>query len=119
MKPAHFINGSDPITFAPLILDDLQTDQRGDVRLTFGDWDWLANHFEADEIDGYYLNGYGLQGLVKAARFESGHLVATDQIQYDSEGDSLCIRFADPHEACVTAELAQRMLLDKDYLRQL
>ena len=119
MRKAIFTNGADVLTFAPLVLEDLRVGKTGFVRLVFGDWDWSDMHIGGDEIDGYYLNGYGLQSLAKAARKEAGLPVFGSNLVYESEGDVLSIRFESVDEACVTAELLQHVLLDKERLRNL
>ena len=119
MKTPYFEDGSDTKTFAPFVLEDCGDVFDVDIRLTFGDWGFLLDVVGAEVIDGYYLNGYGLQGLLKAARFDAGIQTSNGRIEYNSEGDILLVLFTDMEDACTTAELAQAMCLDGRRIRAL
>ena len=87
-----------------------------DVRLSFHDWDWFEEQYGSDTIDDYYMNGYGIEGLVKAARLSAGMEPEPELIEYNSEGDTCYIHFTDLQEAIFTAGLSSTMIKDKDLL---
>ena len=102
--------GYDRSTYAPFALQDLRSSEWKDVRLSFNDWSWLQSHLSGDTVDGYYLNGYGVQGLVQAALLIGGVDPDQDGIHYDSEGDTCYIHFIELTLATRAAELAAAMI---------
>jgi len=106
-------------TFAPFSIQDLRDSEGGDVRLIFGDWDWFRETHGEDTIDDYYFNGYGVQGLVQAARHKAGMEVMPDSINYNSEGDTCFIQFEDFEDAVKTANLSAEMINDGATLREM
>ena len=102
--------GIDRDTFAPLVLINALRSEWQDVRLSIDAWDWLHELCGGDSLDDYYLNGYGVQGLVMACRLAAGLEPEADGIHYDSEGDTCFIHFASLDAATETARLAAAML---------
>jgi hypothetical protein len=97
----------------PLILEEV-----GDqVRLVFADWEWLESRIPGNLVDGYYLNGSSLEGLIKAVRWEAGLEPESDFIEYNSEGDVCLVEFEDASEAKITASLTWEMLHDVERVR--
>src|SRR5688572_7887923 len=111
MADPVFIEGRDSITFAPFVLIDSR-EEWGNVRLEFSDHGWTTAHIGSDYIGECYLNGYGIQGLVIAARLAAGLDPLPPGIELDSEGDTCHIYFADLQTAVETAVLAQQMIID-------
>jgi hypothetical protein len=111
MSEPVFVEGRDSTTYAPFVLIDSRKDW-GDVRLEFSDHDWTAAHIGSDYIGECYLNGYGIQGLVIAARLAAGLEPLPPGIEPDSEGDTCHIHFVDLETAVETAALAQQMITD-------
>jgi hypothetical protein len=116
MAKPTFINGSDKTTFAPFELIDCRETEWKDVRLSFDDWSWLKETHGTDKIDGYYFNGYGVQGLVFAARIAAGLEAYPPGLDPDSEANTCFLHFDDLDVAVETAELAQNMIRDRDKL---
>jgi hypothetical protein len=87
----------------------------------FYDWNWLFATYAADlneeAIDGYYMNGPGVEGLVRAVRFASGRYPDESGTFSNSEGDTCIIQFATLDEAAHVAELASDMIKDLPKLR--
>ncbi len=102
-------HGKDSTTFAPFILHNALDTEWKDVRLEFSDWDWVQSHY-GETFEGYYLNGPGVEGLVKAVRFSSGLAAEPDSIHYNSEGSTCYIHFESLSEAVKTARLAAAMI---------
>src|SRR5262245_45245227 len=94
-EPTFDEKGFDRTTFKPFALRDCRATQWKDVRLTFNDWDGIRAIAGGDSIDGYHLNGYGVEGLVKAAMVGVGLDVDDGGIQTNSEGDTCNIHFTD------------------------
>jgi len=117
--PTFDADGKDKTTFAPFMLVDGRNSKWKDVRLSFHDWAWFDTKYATDKIDGYYLNGYGIQGLVQAARVAAGLPTEAEGIHYDSEGDTCFMHFTDFDEAVRTAELAAEMINDPAKLREM
>jgi hypothetical protein len=114
MSDAKFdINGFDRTTFAPIELFDQRSSEWKDVRLSFNAWERLQEMCGGDSLDGYYLNGYGVEGLIKACRLHAGLDSYADGIEYDSEGDTCYIHFSRLEDAVQTAQLASAMLNNK------
>lgn len=84
-----------------------------DVRLSFNAWVQLQEICGADSIEGYYLNGYGVQGLIRACRLHAGLDPDADGIDYNSEADTCFIHFSKLEDAVQTARLASDMLKDR------
>lgn len=103
-------DGVDKETFAPFRLDNQLDSEWKDVRLSFNDWEWLAKTYGDDPFDDYYLNGYGIQGLVIACRFQAGLEIESEDIEYNSEADTCYIHFSKMEEAIQTAQLAADMI---------
>lgn len=103
----------------PFKITDLSTDEESCHRLLFADWDWLHAHVGSDSVDGYSLNGSGVEGLVRAAMLDAGIPFSGEDIEYNSEGDACCIEFENPQDASAVKELARRMFDDSVRLRTL
>ena len=119
MTQPDFINDKDSATFAPFDLIDCRNQEWADLRLCFGDWDWLREKHGSDEIDGYYLNGYGVQGLVLACRVNAGLDAFAEGIEPNSEGDTCYIHFPNLESAVETACLARDMICNTDNLKNM
>lgn len=102
-------HGKDSTTFAPFVLHNALDAEWNDVRLEFSAWNWAHSHY-GETIEGYYLNGYGVEGLVKTVRFSNGLDAEPDSIHYNSEGDACYIHFESLDEALLTARLAAAMV---------
>ena len=115
-SPKFNSDGVDKVTFAPVELINALDSEWKDVRLSFTDWGWLKRTYGSDSIDDYYLNGYSVQGLVKACRLHAGLEPEADGIDYNSEGDACYIHFANLDDAVETAQLVVEMLNDRSRL---
>ena len=115
-KPQFDEHGCDATTFAPFELEDCLNTEWKDVRLAFCDWQWFQDNYNSDTVDNYYMNGYGVEGLVKACRFSAGLEVEPDSIHYNSEGDTCYIHFTDLSDAVATANLSSTMINSIDNL---
>ena len=96
---------------APFKIDDIA--DRG-VRLSFFDWSWLEKQHGSIEIDGYYMNGPGVEGLVQAVMF--ANKIESDDIEGDSEGDACLLYFPNVALATRVGELAAAMIKDRAQL---
>jgi hypothetical protein len=114
MSEAHFVDGRDAKTFAPFVLIDCRDTEWKDVRLEFSDHEWTQANIGSDYIGDCYLNGYGIQGLVIAARVNAGLDPVPDGMEPDSEADTCYIHFADLETALETATLAHAMIHDRE-----
>jgi len=114
MATPTFVEGRDKTTFAPFELIDCRDTEWSDVRLSFSDWSWLHETHGTDTIDDWYLNGYGVQGLVLAARVAAGLNAFPEGLEPNSEGDTCFIHFEDLDLAVETAQLGQAMIGDRD-----
>jgi hypothetical protein len=117
--PQFGSDGRDRTTYTPFEL--LRTQGAPDYVLQFLDWNWLFTTYHADVVDGaingYYLNGPGIEGLVKAALFENGMNPDTFEIFYNSEGDCCSIQFGSRLDTAIqTAEVAADMIKDRPKL---
>lgn len=112
MTEPRFVDGRDTTTFAPFILIDCRDSEWNDVRLEFSDWDWRKAHIGGDYLGDCYLNGYGVQGLVFAARLAAGLNPIAAGMEPDSEADTCYIHFSDLETAVETAALAHAMIND-------
>ena len=112
MTTPSFVDGTDKTTFAPFVLVDCRTEW-SEVRLSFNAWKWFEETHETDTIDDYYMNGYGIQGLVIAARVAAGLSRYPDGMEPNSEGDTCYIHFSDLETAVETAQLGQEMIQDR------
>lgn len=123
--PQFDSDGWDRGTYAPFQL----ADARGrpshipgtpDFHLMFHDWEWLFANYAADlrdgAIAGYYMNGPGVEGLVKAVIFMDGRDPNHPGIFYNSEGDTCLVQFVALDEAAHVANLAAGMIEDRDRL---
>jgi hypothetical protein len=114
MSTVNFNRDSiDKETFAPFELINALDTKWKDVRLSFNAWNWLREFVGSDYVDDYYLNGYGVEGLVKACRLDIGLEVWPEGIEYDSEGDTCYIHFSRLDDAVQTAQLAAEMIKDR------
>lgn len=111
--------GKDSISYAPFVLEDCLATQWADVRLSFDDWDWLQQRYGDAQIDDYYLNGYGLEGLIKAMLLEEGVDVESDAISFNSEGDTCYIHFKELHQAVHVATSAARMIASEQEIKHM
>jgi len=114
MTQPRFIDGRDSTTFAPFVLIDGRDSEWGDVRLEFSDHAWTEKHVGDDHIGDCYLNGYGIQGMVIAARVIAGLDPLPPGAEPDSEGDTCYIHFTDLESAAETATLAHAMIHDPE-----
>ena len=120
MKPPKFdSSGSDRKTYSPFILENLLDTEWHYVRLVFSDWEWRQVKHGGETVEGYYLNGYGVEGVVKAALFVAGVDSNDAGIDFDSEGDTCLIRFADVDTAAHVAELAAGTVNDPTKLKEM
>ncbi len=119
MKTPEFdSDGCDNHTFAPFTLYNALDSEWKDVRLSFSEWDWMEKVYDADTIDDYYLNGYGVEGLVKAVLLTNGIDIEDSGIHWNSEGDTCYVHFQDMNLAIRVAELASEMIADGHKLRE-
>lgn len=120
VKLPNFENQRDSRTFAPFQLSKGECSTGAEYfTLMFSDFRWLENNLDLSTIGSYDLNGYGVQGLIKAARLHAGLASSKDSITYDSEAGACFIYFNSIEDACVTAELAQSTFLHDEALRLL
>ena len=118
LEPRFGSDGIDRVTFAPVELIDQRHSEWKDVRLCFDAWAYLRAVCGSDSeghtyLNGFYLNGYGVEGLIKACRFRAGLDPDAEGIHYNSEGDTCFIHFSKLEDAVRTAQLASRMLRDR------
>lgn len=113
-QPNFDAKGFDRSTFAPFKLHDCRATEWADVRLSFDDWGWLHELVGADSIDGYYLNGYGVEGLVRAALVGAGVDAESDDIEGNSEGDTCYMHFKSLAGAVTAATAAAAMMKTRD-----
>ena len=64
-------------------------------------------------MDGYYLNGPGVEGLVLTVRLASGRYPDNSGIFCNSEGDTCIVQFSTLDEAVHVAKLAADMIKDR------
>lgn len=112
--PTDVGNHSD---FQPFTFVDNSQSKWGDLRVSFDNWEWLKET-HGDDIDGYYLNGYGVQGLVLAARLLKGLPAYTPTMELNSEGDTCYLIFQSYDEAIETIQIASEMINNKSFLLQ-
>jgi hypothetical protein len=118
MEPKFDSKGKDSTTFAPFVLYDCRQTEWKDLRLEFSAWEWLHEHCGGDEINDYYLNGYGVDGLVRAVRLLHGLNPVADTMEPNSEGDTCFIHFSSYDDAIQIAVLSAQMIKDKNLLHQ-
>lgn len=94
-------------SFAPFVIDQLDDT----VRLSFFDWDWLEKTHGSIELDDYYLNGPGVEGLVRAVMWKNK--INGDDVEGDSEGDACLLYFDDLETATRVGVLAAAMIVDR------
>lgn len=111
--PAFDARGYDRATFAPFVLHDCRSTQWADVRLTCDDWAAVHAAAGGESPDGYYLNGYGLEGLVKAAMLGAGLDPEAEGVHGNSEGDTCNLHFKDLEAAVRAAAAAAEMLASR------
>jgi hypothetical protein len=126
MPGPHFdADGWDKKTYAPFCLGDMRGRPRDDetppFHLMFYDWKWLFATYDADLdaegfIDGCYMNGPNVEGLVRAVRFASGRYPDESGMITNSEGDTCIVQFGELDEAVHVAELAAEMIKDRQKL---
>jgi hypothetical protein len=107
-------DGIDRTTFAPVKLIDQRNSNWKDVRLSFDAWEELRGVCGGESVEGYYLNGHGVQGLIRACRFHAGLDPDAKGINYNSEADTCFIHFSKLEDAVQTAQLASDMLKDRN-----
>jgi hypothetical protein len=118
MKTPRFsADGFDRSTFAPFELQDCRTTEWADVRLTFDAWDALHALAGGESLDDYYLNGYGVEGLVKGAMVDAGIDLDDERIHENSEGGACNLHFTDLDLAIRAAEAAAAMMTSVEHLR--
>ena len=118
MKTPQFDEaGIDNQTFAPFVLINALDTEWKDVRLEFSDWNWQITTYGTDTIDDYYLNGYGVEGLVKATLLSNG-IDLENGIEYNSEGSTCYIHFENLDHAIRVADLSAQMIKDPQSLRE-
>lgn len=111
MNPS-FMDGIDRTTFHPFVLADCRETDSPCVQLQFSDHAWLLSQVGSDHIGDFYLNGYGIQGMVVAARMLAGQEPIPDDMQPDSEGDCCYLYFDSLETAVKTATIAHQMIHD-------
>jgi len=109
------MNYKDRSDFQPFKLIDNRKSKWADVRVSFDSWGWLKKT-HGDNVDGYYLNGYGVQGLVLAARVLKRLPAYTSTMDLNSEGDTCYMIFQNYDEAIETIQIASEMINDKSLL---
>lgn len=109
-------NGFDKETFFPFVLQNCLDTEWRDIRLSFDNWNFFHTQHGSDTIDNYYMNGYGVEGLVKAALFSNKISPDCEDINYDSEGDTCYMHFTSIEIAVRVAQIASSMIKDKDRL---
>ncbi|VAW78341.1 hypothetical protein MNBD_GAMMA12-3783 [hydrothermal vent metagenome] len=119
MISVNFIDDIDKSTYFPFELIDARKTKCKDVRLSFNDWDWFSETYNTDIINDYYMNGYGVQGLVLAARVAEGLEAYSDEMEPNSEGDTCYIMFSDLETAVETAEIASKMIKDRQIIERI
>ncbi len=87
------------------------------MRLSFDDWALLHGLAGGDAIDGYYLNGYGVQGLILAVMQRDG-LDTEEGVHGNSEADTCHLHFTELTTAERAAAAAVAMLETRDSLRE-
>jgi hypothetical protein len=117
--PQFGSDGRDQTTYAPFEL--FKNQGKPEYFLQFYKWDWLFTTYAGDVVDeainGYYLNGPGIEGLVRAALFANGMDPDGSEMFYNSEGDCCRIEFGSHLDAAVrTADLAAEMIKDRQKL---
>jgi hypothetical protein len=110
-KPKQTAAAKPAGSVAPFTIDDIA--DRG-VRLSFFDWGWLEKQHGSIEIDGYYMNGPGVEGLVQAVMF--ANKIESDDIEGDSEGDACLLYFPNVALATRVGQLAAAMIKDRAQL---
>ena len=110
-KPKQTVAAKPASSVAPFKIDDIAG--RG-VRLSFFDWSWLEKQHGSIEIDGYYMNGPGVEGLVQAVMF--ANKIESDDVEGDSEGDACLLYFPNVALATRVGELAAAMIKDRAQL---
>ena len=118
-EPVFDEKGYDRRTFAPFCLQNCLNTEWNDVRLFFNDWSWFARRYGTDSIDSYYLNGYGVQGLVQAAMIADAIHVPEDRVHFNSEGDTCYIHFRDLDVAIQAAKTASSMIKDVEQIKRM
>lgn len=113
MTEPSFTDRRDDVTFAPFILHDFRDLETKDVRLEFNDWDLLHKLVGDDYIGDYYLNGYGVQGLVIGSRILAGLDPMPAGVMPGSEAGACYMHFEDINTAVETALLAKAMIVDR------
>jgi len=103
----------DETTYHPFKIIDGRDSQWSDVRLSFDDWGWFQDTYKTDTINDYYMNGYGIQGLVLASRVAAGLAAYPDGLDPNSEGDTCYLIFQDHASAIETAQLAKEMISNR------
>ncbi len=111
-SPSFDDKGFDEKTYFPFKLQNCLATEWSDVRLFFENWSWLHEKHGGDEIDDYYLNGYGVEGLVKAVLFNAKFDIENEEIEFNSEGSTCYIHFKKLEMAVSAAELASSMISD-------
>ena len=106
----------DPSRYAPFKIEDARDTKWNDIRVSFSEWDWLREQYGSHEIDGYYLNGYGVEGLVKALLLRQGMNPSDPDIHWNSEGGTCYIQFKSLDRAVRVAELAAQMIRNRQQL---
>ena len=124
-SPQFDAHGFDRKTYAPFHLADARgrpfhLEGTPPFHLSFNDWGWLFSTYAAylsdEAMDGYYLNGPGVEGLVLAVRLASGRYPDDSGIFSNSEGDTCIVQFSTLDEAVHVAELAADMIKDRQKL---
>jgi hypothetical protein len=111
--------GLDTSTFTPFKLENALNTEWQDVRLYFDNWKWFQDTYKTDTIDDYYMNGYGIEGLVKAVLFNADFNLESENIDFDSEGDTCYIHFKNLDDATQAATLAAAMITDLPSIKEM
>lgn len=117
--PSFDAKGQDRTTFAPFKLQNCLATEWADVRLSFDDWGFLHGLMGTDTVDGYYLNGYGVEGLVRAALLAAGGDPDGDEMHGNSEGDTCYLHFTSLESAVAAATAAAAMMKSRERVAEL
>ena len=109
----------DRTSYAPFVLENALDTQWHDIRLSFNQWKWLEDQYGLDSIDGYYLNGYGIEGLIKALLLTKQIDPDQEDIYYNSESDTCYVHFQNAELALLAAKQAATMFKDFSTLKKL
>lgn len=112
-------SGVDRTTYPHVTLTDLRA-EGGTVTLQFDDWDYLKELTGGEDLlDHYYINGYGVEGILQAARLRAGLPIDAEGIVYCSEGSACMVRFKSLDDAEATARRLSNALKKRSSVERL